>query len=362
MSSQGKIVIAMIVAIVVVGGGAYAFFSKPVAAPSTSIEQALEPLPQEGEHNDVVMASEHDFFIVPGESEVSFHMDEVLRGEPVTVVGTTNQVAGEITFDPEHASDVEIGLIVINARTLKTDSAQRDGAISRLILESEKPEYEFITFTPTRVEGLAQKATVGETFNLKVTGDLKIRDISKEVVFTGTAKFESSDKLTTDLKTTVKRADFKLIIPDLPFLARLEEEVELQAKLTAKKGVTMDLDSASAADGQGSAPIAPSVPAPLDEVAVPSAGVREITVTSSNFAFDAGTIRLKKGEKVRLTFKNAGGNHDFVIDELAVATKLLRGDGEDIVEFTPMKTGTFEYYCSVGNHRAMGMKGIVIVE
>jgi hypothetical protein len=34
----------------------------------------------------------------------------------------------------------------------------------------------------------------------------------------------------------------------------------------------------------------------------------------------------------------------------------------DVVEFTADKAGTFEYYCSVGNHRAMGMKGTLTVK
>jgi len=32
------------------------------------------------------------------------------------------------------------------------------------------------------------------------------------------------------------------------------------------------------------------------------------------------------------------------------------------VTFVADKTGTFEYYCSVGNHRAQGMVGKLIVE
>jgi plastocyanin len=32
------------------------------------------------------------------------------------------------------------------------------------------------------------------------------------------------------------------------------------------------------------------------------------------------------------------------------------------VEFTPNIVGEFEYYCSVGDHRAKGMTGTIIVE
>lgn len=54
--------------------------------------------------------------------------------------------------------------------------------------------------------------------------------------------------------------------------------------------------------------------------------------------------------------------HNFVVDELGVKTKTIKGGEEDVVEFTPDAAGTFEYYCSVGEHRAKGMKGTLIVE
>lgn len=90
--------------------------------------------------------------------------------------------------------------------------------------------------------------------------------------------------------------------------------------------------------------------------------VKAFTVTGSNFSFSPSTIKVKKGDKVKITFKNSEGFHDFVIDEYGVATKQLRSPGEEVIEFTATKTGSFEYYCSVGTHRSMGMKGTLVVE
>ena len=91
--------------------------------------------------------------------------------------------------------------------------------------------------------------------------------------------------------------------------------------------------------------------------------VAEFTVEGSEFKFVANEMKLKKGQKVKLTFKNTGDMpHDFVIDELNVRTKVIKGGETDVVEFTPETTGTFESYCSVGSHRAKGMVGKVIVE
>ena len=93
-----------------------------------------------------------------------------------------------------------------------------------------------------------------------------------------------------------------------------------------------------------------------------TASVKEFTVSGSNYAFDPSTIKVKKGDKVKITFKNTQGFHDWVIDEYGVATKQANAPTTEVLEFTADKVGSFEYYCSVGSHRAMGMKGTLVVE
>jgi|SRR3989344_20135 len=93
-----------------------------------------------------------------------------------------------------------------------------------------------------------------------------------------------------------------------------------------------------------------------------SGAVKEFTVEGSPFKFVPNVINVKKGDTVRVTFKNVTGTHDFVIDEFDVRTNQIGEGEEEEVEFIADKAGTFEYYCSVGNHRAMGMVGKLIVE
>lgn len=92
------------------------------------------------------------------------------------------------------------------------------------------------------------------------------------------------------------------------------------------------------------------------------AGVKEFTVTGSNYKFEPSTLAVKKGDKVKITFKNAGGFHDLVIDKFNVKTPIIKSGDQASIEFTADKTGTFQYYCSVGNHRAMGMVGTLTVQ
>lgn len=91
-------------------------------------------------------------------------------------------------------------------------------------------------------------------------------------------------------------------------------------------------------------------------------GVKVFTINGSNFKFEPNMISVGKGDKVKIVFKNTGGFHDLVIDELGVKTKQIGANSEDLVEFTADKVGSFEFYCSVGNHRAMGMKGTLVVQ
>ncbi len=90
--------------------------------------------------------------------------------------------------------------------------------------------------------------------------------------------------------------------------------------------------------------------------------VKVVNVTGSNFAFNPKTITVNKGETVRIVFTSENGFHDFVLDQFGIRTEVLNSGGTDTVEFVADQTGTFEYYCSVGSHRAMGMVGNLIVQ
>lgn len=111
-------------------------------------------------------------------------------------------------------------------------------------------------------------------------------------------------------------------------------------------------------------------PIPVVETANPSptavvaatGTVQEITVTASNFNYSPKVINAKKGDTIKLIFKNSEGIHDFKIDEFDVATNQIGAEEEEEIEFVVDKAGTFEYYCSVGKHRQMGMVGKLIVE
>lgn len=87
-----------------------------------------------------------------------------------------------------------------------------------------------------------------------------------------------------------------------------------------------------------------------------------VAVSGVNFAFDKTEIRVKKGQTVRIDFTSASGFHDWVVDAFDAATAQVQTGDSSSVTFVADEAGTFEYYCSVGQHRQMGMVGKLIVE
>ena len=92
-----------------------------------------------------------------------------------------------------------------------------------------------------------------------------------------------------------------------------------------------------------------------------------IILTSSHFRFylngvESPDLKVKQGDKVKIILNNEEGFHDWVLDEFNAKTKQVQAGVTTEVEFIADKKGTFEYYCSVGQHRANGMKGKFIVE
>lgn len=90
--------------------------------------------------------------------------------------------------------------------------------------------------------------------------------------------------------------------------------------------------------------------------------VKVFNISAKPFEFSMKEIKVKKGDTVRILFANTEGTHDWVIDQFKARTPVIQAGKTATVEFVADKSGTFEYYCSVANHRQMGMKGNLVVE
>jgi polyisoprenoid-binding protein YceI len=193
--------------------------------PPTSTPAATATAEAEAASAPVVMQ------IVQAESEARFIIDEVLNNAPKTVVGTTEQVAGEIAINPSDPSQSRVGVIQVNARTLVTDNDFRNRAIKNQILQTD--QYEFVTFTPREIVGLPQSGEVGQSYTFQIVGDLTIRDVSREVTFDVTVTPVSESRVEGTASATILYADYGITIPQVRQVASVDEDVRLEIDFVA---------------------------------------------------------------------------------------------------------------------------------
>ncbi len=169
--------------------------------------------------------------LVQADSQARFIINEVLDGQPNTVVGVTDQVAAQILIDPTNPANVRMGPVQVNARTLVTDSGNRNRAIQNIILETGT--YEFITFTPKSFVGLPETGAVGDTFFFQIVGDLTIRDETHEVTFDATVTVDSDTRMHGLATASILRSTFNLNVPDVPFVASVDQSLTLEVEFVA---------------------------------------------------------------------------------------------------------------------------------
>lgn len=203
-----------------------AFQQDPTATPSPTPEPTPEPMP--------VTLTRGLYRINPEESVVTFTLQEDLRGSRIDVIGTTNEVGGDIIVDFSDPTASQVGQIVVNARTIETDNNFRNQAIRSEILLSAQDAYEFITFTPTAISGLdGATVAVGQPVTFQITGDLTIVDTTLSVTFDATATLTTASELTGTATLVAKWADFGLVIPSVPGVSNITEDVTLAINFVA---------------------------------------------------------------------------------------------------------------------------------
>lgn len=207
----------------------------PAGEAMTAAEPMPEPAAESAYPTEQTAATSGEgrqiYAIDQANSEVRFTLDEDLRGVRTTVIGVTNQVAGELALDLNDLSTAQVGTILINARTLVTDNDFRNRAMQNQILETGA--YEFISFAPTAVTGLPASVSVGESVTFTIEGDLTIREITQPVVFMVTATAVSQTQISGTATATVSRDTYDLRIPSVPSVANVDDAVVLTIEFTA---------------------------------------------------------------------------------------------------------------------------------
>jgi len=88
----------------------------------------------------------------------------------------------------------------------------------------------------------------------------------------------------------------------------------------------------------------------------------DISMTAKRFEFTPSTIKVNRGDAVRITITSKDATHGFSLPDFGVNEK-IGPDKPAVVEFVADKTGEFTFRCNIpcGSGHG-GMKGTLIVE
>ena len=158
----GAVVVVLGVLAVVVGPGLYADWgnSRADAAPTLDASVAGSP----------VEVTDGTWTVTDG-SFAGYRLDEVLRGEDVTVTGRTDQVTGEVTVT---GGELVAARVEVDTASIATDQPARDNYFRDQALEVRR--YPAATFVLTEPAALGDGVT-----DVQLTGELTIRDVTQEV-------------------------------------------------------------------------------------------------------------------------------------------------------------------------------------
>jgi polyisoprenoid-binding protein YceI len=184
----------------------------------------------------VLSANTVDYKIVPGESQVSYTVQETFinkNNKLNTAIGVTKQVTGDIYGNKADPSQSKIGVITIDISQFTSDSSMRDNFIRRNFLESSK--YPLATFAPTTFDGMPASYAEGQTYTFKVTGNLTVHNVTKPVTFDVTASL-SGNTLSGTATTGIKMSDFGVGPITLAGMIQTQDDVKLALKFVARPG------------------------------------------------------------------------------------------------------------------------------
>lgn len=210
--------VVMVVLAVVVAAGTG---SRPLAARAWA--QPAQP-----------QAGPQRFVIVPGESSVTYRVNETFIAEGNrfnTAVGVTTAVRGEIFVDRARPANSRIGVITVDISQFKSDSERRDNAIRTRWLESAR--FPLAEFTTTGIQGLPETYQDGREIAVQISGNLKIRTVTKPTTFASTIKLDGT-VLTVTGQTTIRMTDFGFDPPSILGILRAENEARLEFRFVAR--------------------------------------------------------------------------------------------------------------------------------
>ena len=164
-------------------------------AKTTAAEAGGSSAPVKSVESVESLAGVRSFVIVPAESKASYHASEEffpaaraklgIDAGRAQAVGTTRAIEGRFQFDPERPrAPVGENTFTVRLNTLTSNQKKRDEYLREIRDDGPSFDaYPLATFRATAIDGSSGANASGRELNLKLTGYLTVREITKREVF-----------------------------------------------------------------------------------------------------------------------------------------------------------------------------------
>ena len=197
----------------------------PQPTATAAPEPTAEPTPEPAAMPSQDPAAKNTFIL--GEGTIARYKveEELARQGFFVATGETAEVVGRITFDDDGGVISDESGIVLQAATFRTDSDRRDRFVRERTLQTT--EFPAISFRPTSVEGMPWPLdeASGEV-EFTITGDLTIRDQTREVTWDVVAEFGDEIKGLASVETTFEQ--FAMEKPSVAIVISVDDIIRLE--------------------------------------------------------------------------------------------------------------------------------------
>jgi polyisoprenoid-binding protein YceI len=191
--------------------------SAPVTAQLVAVADAAEP----------GRALRLRLVVAPEGNEARYRVREQLANIefPSDAVGKTSAITGAIVIEDDGTVNKAESRLVIDLRTLRSDSQMRDRFIQRNTLQTE--EFGNAEFVPTEVKGLRLPIPTQGTFAVQVIGDLTVHGVTKSTTWQ-VLVHATPEAYQGTARTLFTFGDFSMAIPRVARVLSVVDTIRLE--------------------------------------------------------------------------------------------------------------------------------------
>ena len=238
MSKLLKGMIALAVIGIIGAGALYYFVIRNDSPDAVSIDGAVEAVRQSnpgasssasGDDRDRALAGTWN--VVQGQNSfVGYRVQEELAGVgTTTAVGRTNGVTGNLNFDGDRITAVQV---TADLTQLKSDKPQRDGQLRRQSIETDKfPNATFALSEPISIDSVP---AAGQKMDQTVKGKLTLHGVTRDVSLQAQGVIEGEQLIVVG-STPILFADYGIAKPQAQAVLGVEDKGIMEFQLVFAK-------------------------------------------------------------------------------------------------------------------------------